>query len=102
MTHFPRSLQYELSCAPGEKCRTLLGGLNLLDITDGNGDDDGPTSVDVLESRYVVIKWVLAYLFVIISCIILILILAIPYLVTGQTFRSLDSAVPRVDQEVSW
>ncbi|XP_050728006.1 uncharacterized protein LOC127004397 [Eriocheir sinensis] len=76
---------------------------------DGNGagEEEGVTTenpdyLDVVESKITVVKWVLAYVAMIITCSILIIIISVPYLITGQTFRSFDSGlVPRVDQEDS-
>lgn len=74
---------------------------------DGEGEDEGEEDededyFDVIESNYVIIKWVMAWVGLIITLAVLIVVISVPYLVTGEIFRSLDAGlVPRVDQEVS-
>lgn len=103
--------QAEAKCPPGEDCVAWLeehteAPTYRQDATgDGAADDgavnDSPDYLTNIESKYIVVKWVMAYVAMIITCSILIVIISVPYLITGQTFRSFDSGlIPRVDQKV--
>ena len=55
---------------------------------------------NITDSRYVVTKWIMAYVAIIIVTSVLSFIIGYPYLITGQTFRSLHS-LPLPDHQVS-
>ncbi|MPC27644.1 hypothetical protein E2C01_020819 [Portunus trituberculatus] len=73
---------------------------------DGEGDneegeeEDGENIFDLAESKYVVTKWIMAYVAIIIVTSVLTLAIGYPYLITGQTFRSLHS-LPLPDHQDS-
>ncbi|KAK8387176.1 hypothetical protein O3P69_018079 [Scylla paramamosain] len=46
---------------------------------------------NLTDSRYVVTKWIMAYVAIIIVTSVLTLVIGYPYLITGQTFRSFHS-----------
>ena len=68
----------------------------------GEGEEEEEEELDYLESKYVVTKWVMAYVSIMIVCGVITLVIGYPYLITGQTFRSLDSGLlPSPDHQVN-